>query len=477
MEEYKNQQQQKTILLEEDITQDFKGEATKECFELIKEVAKKNEEKMNESLELIKNFIQNNNKLIDPIIYIRTGFINQIVSYLIAPSLAISNELNITIIELLTDHEVICDYIISNDSEKFDIMLFISMLISEEPNVKISEQYINIIIHLLPSFFKYDHIESELFINHISSSSAHYSVIKFITHLLYRTDTIGAPKEYIKILYEKLELIDLIDEDVLSQLFLCFCYLSKYDISNNVYILENFKKYPMPIFEYVFKYFDKDVHIHMKKVMDPLFTYIASIFNHQSVEKLNYEKYIFRYVTGAFDFFMNVYECSNETSIRKNALICINDAIHLESLKEYEEMKNFLNDMDLFQYFVNILKKESAVERAMAFNIIMKKMQIIRKDTIEYIYDLDFLDDVRDFICLEPSKSILFFVYLLFYMDKNDRGKEVASRIKELNVFDEIDYYLSCDLASKQENEEDMIFECKAELKKLMDVILGEEEE
>lgn len=480
MNDYKLQEQSQRFnsFVVNNTNSDFHEEATRICLDLIEEYKKieeSNEYESNQALESIKGFISQNYTLIDPAIFFGTGFLDHIISYFLSPSLIITKKLSILIIELLTNYQDICEYLINCE---FDVMTIIANLISEEPNVNISEQYLNILIHLLPSFFKFGHQSSELFIDLISDSSAHFSVIKFFSHLVSFSD-IPTPKIYIKILYDKLEKISEnseIDEDVLHYIFISFYYLSHCDISNNKFILDNIKYYSdMPIFEYVMRHFDNDVHINMKKVMDPLFGYIQSIFNHRSTEKMNYEVYLFRYITKDFDFFMFVFQNSIDSSIRTKALECINDAIHLESLKNLKQINNFLLDKDTFQLFVGLLKEGTTLERDMAFQIIMKKMERIRKDSIEFIYDLDFLEEIRDMICIEPEKSVLFFIIILFHMDEINRGKEAALRIAQLNVFDEVNHYIESDLLSKLENEEEKITECTTMLKKLMDQILGVE--
>lgn len=480
MEDYKLQEQKETFnsLAANDTNFDFHAEATKICLDLIEEYKKideSNEYDSIQALEPIKEFISQNYTLIDPAIFLQTGFLDHIISYFISPSLIIPKKLSIPIIELLTNYQDIGEYLFNCN---FDIMTLIARFISEEPNVNISARYFNILIHLLPSFFKFGHESSELFIDLISDSSAHLSVVKFFCHLISYSD-IPTPKIYIKILYDKLEKISEnseIDEDVLHYIFICFLYLSKCDISNNRFILENIKHYSdIPIFEYVMKYFDYDVHINMKKVMDPLFGYIQSIFNHRSVEKINYEVYLFQFITNGFDFFMFIFQNSIDSSIRTKALECINDAIHLDSLKDFVQINDFLLNKDLFQLFVGLLKEGTTLERDMAFQIIMKKVEKIRKDSIEFIYDLDFLEEIRDMICIEPAKSVLFFIIILYHMDEINRGKEAALRITQLNVFDEVNHYIESELLSKLENEEEKINECTTMLKKLLDQILGVE--
>ena len=151
--------------------------------------------------------------------------------------------------------------------------------------------------------------------------------------------------------------------------------------------------------------------------------------------------------------------------------------VNLESLKDEQEIIDFLNDMSLFEFLVDIFKNGSTSERDMAFNIIMKKIGHIKpsQENIEFIYDLDFLDDIKDFINIEIEKSTYYYVYILYYMNRISRGEEVASRINELNIFDEIDNYLMTEQITDEAREN--ILDATRLLKMLMDSTLEEEDQ
>ena len=210
--------------------------------------------------------------------------------------------------------------------------------------------------------------------------------------------------------------------------------------------------------------------------MDSLFGYIISVFGHRSVEKYKYEKILFS-ITKDFEFYIYIIQNSQNASIRKNALKCMYTVVNLESLQDEQEIIDFLNDMSLFEFLVDIFKNGSTSERDMAFNIIMKKIGHIKpsQENIEFIYDLDFLDDIKDFINIEIEKSTYYYVYILYYMNRISRGEEVASRINELNIFDEIDNYLMTEQITDEAREN--ILDATRLLKMLMDSTLEEKDQ
>lgn len=434
----------KLDLFNEDNNCGFQIEESNQCFYFINKYARMINEQdvnVNDALQNLIVYILQNYLHIDPSIYLKTGFLSQIISCLKSPNLRYLTFFDdiCKVIELLTKNQMICEFLIERcyDINVIDIC---AELIKDEPNVRISQHYLTIIINLLPTFFKFGHEETELYLDSISYSSSYFNLIKFVTQVICEAKDIFRPKAYLDILYGSIEKVD-VNEAILSYVFLCFYYLAKKDMTHNDIILIE----EQMLFKYVIEYLDpKDenflTYINSTKVMEPLFQYFGIVFSYENYNHVYYYEILFEYMD--FSFFIHIIEKSTNSLIKKKCLNCIFLEITKEGLNHFVEVRDFLKDPNLFPFFAHILKNGSFQERYLAFLIIMQKIAKSAKSTIASIYQLNIMDDVYDFIYFETGKSVLFYYILLLCLDEQNKGIEVACKIKDLCVVEEVENIL-----------------------------------
>lgn len=467
-------------------------EATEFCAEMILNYMvaceQDDEEGKFNLLEQMNCFLSEQLSNISPTCFLNNPFLDAILSEFASQGLMKYIPSIICLLEYLTQSDTINDALFTQYNH-FNLFQLCALYIKEEANIYVGNQYFNIMIHMLGSFFKFGHDENEIFFDSLSNTSSNKYFIKFLSLCLYKTveihNEISDPKRFAAFLVDKLQQLDQIggiDEEVIQFSFLAFDSLSRCDICNNDYILDIFDLClfekeeedfeTLSLFQMVMNYFNPMNHIQLETVMNSFFRYTRRIFESKSDFAFKYQKPLFMDLR--ITFFINIIENSEKTQIRTNALLCLYDIIYLESLNNCEEIDTFLKSQELFVPLFSIFQNGQKDEKLYSFLIITAKLPFATSDFLSLI-NHSLLDDVRNFLSFEPIKSIQFYLCILNFVSKVGDVKSVASDIRDLDVFSEVTNYLQDTGSSISKEIEQKITDLTTTLFKLLETILADE--